>query len=225
MDLQVAQNERRRGAINGAQQVYDRHVRATDRQTQADTAKRAAALRRYGLAASDSRARRACQFFQPALQIGGGDRIAVALEGDVAGACPCLQFGKLGLQLQQRSRAGVQPLRQHAFICQRPFALAVHVKQRCDEQQVTGTQHKAEKRQCENPAGTAGRECCDRIYGATSAVIVKISAGIASIRVTGAAKLGLRSRSLAANAPMRREAPPDRPLNITFCCCWRNSVR
>src|SRR5262245_44924832 len=80
VDLQITENAWRRSLSDRAQHFHDRCILAVHGKAQTDTPIDTAVLRRYGLAASDGHSCRAGQFFQLALQIGTGDRIAVAFE-------------------------------------------------------------------------------------------------------------------------------------------------
>jgi hypothetical protein len=159
------------------------------------------------------------------LQIGRGDRVAGAVEGYLSRARRLAQLGQSCPQDRHLGGRRPQSRLKHPLLLQGGLALAVKVVNRGDDDEITNPQHRDQQRECKEPPGAARRQIGDRGYGATSALMVNTSKWLASMRVTGAVKVGLRSWSPAARIAINREAAADRPLIVTLRCCCTSSVR
>ena len=133
--------------------------------------------------------------------------------------------GHLRAQLGQLLRGNFQPREQHAAVLQDRLALRIQVHKRGHDQEIHARQRYQQQNQRPKLAAAAGRQCCERDYGATSALIVNSSEPSASSRVTGAANPGFRNVPSAASGPINRAAAADRPLRVTFRCRSSISVR
>ena len=190
--MQIGKNERRCCGFDRAKQLHDCLVFAANREAQADPSIRASIFRRSPFAAADLHAGRCRQLFEMAMEARRGDRVAGAVQRDFPGARGSVRLSERCAQRRQLFRGDAEPREQALPVRERRVPLRIQVKDRRDDDQVRNDEQKAEDRYGEQPPGSPGRQVRERNYGPTSAVIVNTSERVASIRVTGAAKVGFR---------------------------------
>ena len=76
-----------------------------------------------------------------ALQIGRSNRIAGTIQGDTAGVCRRLDFGKPAAQCRQLGGDGAEPGRQQAFLREHSLTLIVNIHDRSQDDEITPAQY------------------------------------------------------------------------------------
>src|SRR5207245_144713 len=136
-----------------------------------------------------------------------------------------LCVGQPYLQYRHLGGSGAQARFEQPVIGECGHALIVKIEKRRGNTDIQDRNHHDQHRQREETTGSAGRQVSNGGYGANSAVIVNTSDWLAAMRVTGAAKVGLRSSSPAERFGINLEAAADRPVSVTLRCCCTKSVR